>query len=95
VTTFTLVTDTNGDHMPEESLTLGEALRTTHCPKCGAVPGEDCHDSKPLPQDQHRVHTQRLFAKPAARPSTDELLGIAPDWTGGKSVDEYIDDIRR
>jgi hypothetical protein len=28
------------------------------------------------------------------RPSTEDLLGIAPDWLGGQSVDEYIDDIR-
>jgi hypothetical protein len=99
VTTFTLVTDTTGDHMPEqtgwESITFGEALRTTHCGQCGAIPGEDCRDPDPLPEGRHRIHTQRLVAKPTTRPSTDELLGIAPDWTGGKSVDEYIDDIRR
>lgn len=81
--------------MSEESMTLREALETAHCPKCGAVPGQDCHAPPPLPEGQHRVHTHRLFAKPGTRPSTDELLGIAPDWTGGKSVDEYIDDIRR
>jgi hypothetical protein len=55
--------------MPEqpESMTFGEALKTTHCPKCGAVPGEDCRDSKPLPEGQHRVHTQRLFARSTTR----------------------------
>ena len=29
------------------------------------------------------------------RPSTDELLGIAPDWTGDLTTDEYIARQRR
>jgi hypothetical protein len=29
------------------------------------------------------------------RPSTDDLLGIAPDWTGGLSTDEYMNRQRR
>jgi hypothetical protein len=56
--------------MSEESMTLGEALKTAHCPKCGAVPGEDCRDVKPLPEGQHRVHTQRLYAKQARTGTT-------------------------
>nr|WP_218681144.1 hypothetical protein [Rhodococcus qingshengii] len=30
----------------------------------------------------------------SGRPSTDELLGIAPDWLGNLSVDEYIAGVR-
>jgi len=29
------------------------------------------------------------------RPSTDDVLGIAPDWTGGLTTDEYMDRQRR
>jgi hypothetical protein len=41
---------------------LGQALREATCPQCGAKPGHDCEDKKPLPEGQHRVHTARLWA---------------------------------
>jgi hypothetical protein len=40
----------------------------------------------------HRDMVRRVLGD--RRPSTDELLGIDPDYLGGQSVDEYIDEIR-
>ncbi|MFC4899797.1 hypothetical protein ACFQVD_36060 [Streptosporangium amethystogenes subsp. fukuiense] len=33
--------------------------------------------------------------EPVTPAPVEELLGIAPDWLGGQSVDDYIRDARR
>ncbi len=44
-----------------------------------------------------RIEIDRLEPMPennAGRPNSKELLGIAPDWTGGIDVDEYLRNLR-
>ncbi|SFJ57507.1 hypothetical protein SAMN05216275_11039 [Streptosporangium canum] len=40
-------------------------------------------------------HLELLPEEPEALAPVSELLGIAPDWLGGQSVDDYIREVRR
>jgi hypothetical protein len=44
-----------------------------------------------------RIDVDRILSLPESdetRPSTEQLLGIDPDWLGGRSVDDYIREVR-
>lgn len=47
-----------------------------------------------LPSLGRVVGQRKLRIVNRTRPDTNELLGIAPDWCGGLTVDEYMDQVR-